>query len=76
MPHMKPFKRIKLRTLLYYFGVVEIINKGDIYKERQRMNPYNPLTYIVIAIIVLLAVPYYCLNALRDLFSSNPFKWS
>lgn len=50
---------------------------GKIYCDAQRINPYNPLSYIYLAIMFVTIIIAYGLIGVYDEFKNakNPFKW-
>lgn len=51
-------------------------NFGGIYKVYTRMNPYNPLSYIVILITAILYIVLYGVVGFYKDLVRNPFKWN
>lgn len=62
-----------MRALLKRLQVIQTSKK---FPKAYRINPYNPLSYITI--IVLLIVALVCFGAVgmwKELDLRNPFKW-
>lgn len=63
-----------MRKFLLAIGVLQK-KRFDGYKTpRRRINPYNPLSYIVIAITLVIAVFWIGVEGIKE-NSYNPFKW-
>lgn len=45
------------------------------YRVYSRLNPYNPLSYITLAISIVVYLVLYGVVGLHKDLSSNPFKW-
>ena len=64
----------KLRKLLLFLNITqEIITKSGF--TRRRLNPYNPLSYIIYIIIVLLFGLKLFITSIVSALSFNPFKY-
>jgi uncharacterized membrane protein YccF (DUF307 family) len=64
----------KLRKLLSFLNITqEIITKSGF--TRRRLNPYNPLSYIIYIIIVLLFGLKLFITSIVSALSFNPFKY-
>ena len=48
---------------------------GKGYFEANRVNPYNPLSYILIAILIPIVILLYGFVGLIDKWE-NPFRWN
>ena len=47
-----------------------------LYKRKyRRVNPFNPLTYLVILITIVVGVFMFGLVGFKKEIGSNPFKW-
>ena len=51
---------------------LERIGKG--YWEATRYNPYNPLTYLFLSCVILVAIIAYGIVGFREVIT-NPFRW-
>lgn len=50
---------------------------GKIFRTYHRINPYNPLSYISIVIIVLVGILMFgFIGVWKEVDLKNPFKWS
>jgi hypothetical protein len=60
-------------------GVVQERYSEDAFKKRRtmrRMNPYNPLTYVAIVIIVVMGIVLFGVIGFKDEIDLNkPFTW-
>lgn len=64
----------KLRKVLLFLNVTqEIITKSGYTKRR--LNPYNPLSYIIYIIIILLFGLKLFITSIVSALSFNPFKY-
>jgi len=50
-----------------------IFGKG--YSRAYRLNPYNPLSYVLYIIIIPISFIIYGLIGTYNLIATNPFKW-
>lgn len=72
-----------MREFLKKVGVIqEKFNKNRIpsfgrgYSTANRVNPYNPLSYLVIAIGFLIAlIMFGVVGIWKEIDTQNPFKW-
>jgi uncharacterized paraquat-inducible protein A len=63
-----------LRRLLVILGITQsITNINGVTKNRY--NPYNPLSYIVLFFTALFMVIYALMNVLLYLLSGEPFRY-
>lgn len=63
-----------LRRLLVILGITQsITNINGVTKNRY--NPYNPLSYIVLFFTALFMVIYTLINVLLYLLSGEPFRY-
>ncbi len=63
-----------LRRVLVILGIKQTItNINGVTKNRY--NPYNPLTYIVLVFIALFMSIYALMNVLLYLLSGEPFRY-
>jgi uncharacterized membrane protein YccF (DUF307 family) len=64
----------KIVKLLSFLNVTqEIVNESGF--TRRRLNPYNPLSYIIYIIIVLLFGLKLFITSIVSALSFNPFKY-
>jgi hypothetical protein len=64
----------KIRKLLLFLNITqEIITKSGF--TRKRLNPYNPLSYIIYIIVVLLFGLKLFITSIVSALSFNPFKY-
>jgi|LakMenE18May11ns_1017448.scaffolds.fasta_scaffold8881536_2 hypothetical protein len=64
----------KLRKLLLFLNITqEIITKSGF--TRRRLNPYNPLSYIIYIIVVFLFGLKLFITSIVSALSFNPFKY-
>lgn len=63
-----------LRRLLVILGITQTItNENGVTKNRY--NPYNPLSYIVLFFIALFMVTQALINVLLYILSGEPFRY-
>ena len=63
-----------LRRLLVILGITQTItNINGVTKNRY--NPYNPLTYIVLVFIALFMVTQALINVLLYILTGEPFRY-
>lgn len=72
--------RILLKRL---FIIQEISNKnrnpklGRGFSTAMRLNPYNPLSYLTIPIVIIVGVVMFgVFGFLNEIDNKNPFKWN
>lgn len=65
---------IKLRILQVYKNGYGRVKKGRGFMEAYRLNPYNPLTYLALALAIPAAFIKNGYMAYKNF--SNPFKWN
>lgn len=68
MAHKDP---ILIKILLFLF-IVQRRRATEHKRELRRLNPYNPLSYIFIAGVILL---YGAILAWKEYGKEKPFKW-
>lgn len=62
-----------MRKLLLKLHVIQI-NKTD---KRRRINPYNPLSYLVITITFIVGIIMFGFVGIwKEVDNNNPFKWT
>jgi len=49
------------------------VGKG--YNKAYRLNPYNPLSYLLIPIVLVVGVIMFGFVGLKEELPKNPFKW-
>lgn len=71
------------KILKFLFIIQEFDNrgaqnyKGKGYQKAYRLNPYNPLSYVAIPIIFLIAIVLYGVVGFnKEVDLSNPFRWN
>jgi len=77
-----------LQKILLFLRVVEIVSNderkknglkrlGKGFREALRLNPYNPLSYIVFILMIVVGLFMYGLVGLFEKVAvNNPFKWN
>lgn len=73
-----------MRKLLKWLWVLqEVSNKnrkptlGKGYSKAHRLNPFNPLTYFVLVIILVVGIILFgVVGFWREVDLQNPFKWN
>jgi len=62
-----------MRNILKFLRVIQTDSNG----ERHRLNPYNPLSYIVIILIPIIGILMFgFVGFWKEVDFSNPFKWN
>ena len=71
-----------MRKLLRNLKVIQTVSNKDRdpmlgrrYMNANRINPYNPLSYIVVIIGGILVILAYGFIGCKDQIDGNPFKW-
>jgi hypothetical protein len=62
---------ILIKILIFLF-IIQRIRATEGKRELRRLNPYNPLSYIFIAGVILL---YGAILAWKEYGKEKPFKW-
>lgn len=82
---MKP--KINFRKILEYLKIVQTISNeqrhkqglkrlGRGYSKAHRINPYNPLSYIALIIILIVGIIMFgFVGFWKETTTLNPFKW-
>ena len=69
-----------IRKTLKFLRVIQEQEYKDPFKRtylKRRMNPFNPLTYISILIIVLVGISMFgFVGFWKEVDLRNPFRWS
>lgn len=65
----------KLLECLYVMQKKTYMDKYGIIRTLKRLNPYHPLTYIVIPLYYALAIAMYGFVGHKENMDSNFFKW-
>lgn len=64
-----------MRKFLKGIGVLQSKDVGHRFK-RYRINPWNPLSYLTIIIVVIMHTVWYGVKGTYDeVYGRNPFKW-
>jgi hypothetical protein len=72
MAHEEPI----LRKILFFFFILQKRRATEHKRELRRLNPYNPLSYIFIAILFAVATFVYgIIVAWKEIGKENHFKW-
>lgn len=67
----------KLLKFLWIFQEKKHKDDFKVTRKYRRLNPYNPLTYIAILIIILVGfVMFGLVGFWREVDLRNPFRWS
>ena len=65
----------KFRKVLLFLGITQKIINDRGY-ERHRLNPYNPLAYILIILVFVVGIILYgVIGFWKELDLRNPFKY-
>ncbi len=70
----KALKALRVAQTVSNEGRNPKLGKG--YFEAHRLNPYNPISYIVVAIAVLIGVVLFGILGFWKETEGNPFKWN
>jgi hypothetical protein len=69
-----------LRILLKYFLVLQESEHLDSFKrsyKKERLNPYNPLSYIIILVLIIVGIFMYgFVGAWKELRLKDYFQWT
>jgi hypothetical protein len=72
-----------LRILKFLYITQEVSNKGRTvplgrgFRTAKRLNPYNPLSYIVALLFLVAAIIMFgVVGFAKEVDHSNPFKWN
>ena len=49
---------------------------GKGYFNAHRLNPYNPLSYLLLLLAFPLSLSYSLIKEIYLIFNENPFKWN
>jgi hypothetical protein len=67
----------KLLKLLWIFQEKKYKDTFNVTRKYRRLNPFNPLTYIAIVIIILVGfVMFGIVGFWKEVDLRNPFRWS
>jgi len=68
-----------MNKILRKLGIIQERKTIDFYRKtiiEQRFNPYNPLTYIFIPIVIIIAILLYgVIEVFQGERVTKPFKW-
>lgn len=72
-----------MRTLLKKLMILEVVSNkgrnpklGKGFTEAYRFNPYNPLSYLTITIVLIVGVIMFGVVGIwKEVDVKNPFKW-
>jgi hypothetical protein len=66
----------KFLKVIWVLQVRDVKGKHKAISEKRRLNPYNPLTYIFMIVIVIIAIVLYgIVGAWAQLDLEKPFTW-
>ena len=69
-------RKILKRLYIVQYKKVEVDNKYVKFHEYRRLNPYNPLTYLVcICVIAVGLITHGIIGFWEQVDLRNPFKW-
>ena len=75
-----------MRKILKFLRIIQTVSNeernkkgqkrlGSGFSEAQRLNPYNPLSYITAIIAILILVIGGVVGFWKEINNINPFKW-
>ena len=70
-----------MKLLKYLFIIQEVSNKnrnpklGKGFLEARRFNPYNPLSYVALILIMIVGILMFGFVGCWKYIGQNPFKW-
>jgi hypothetical protein len=72
-----------VQKVLHIVGVIQEVSNegrnpklGKGYFKARRLNPYNPISYIVFILLLLVGVVLFGVIGIKEQSSGNPFKWN
>ena len=71
-----------MRDILKFLWIIQEVNNKDRklgkgFSTARRINPYNPLSYIALPIIIIVGLILFGIIGFWDQIDrSNPFKWN
>jgi hypothetical protein len=73
-----------IKKILFHLKVIQIVsNKNRIIKlgrgfnDAKRLNPYNPLSYLTLLVVLLVGmVAFGIIGFWKEVDTTNPFKWN
>lgn len=66
----------KILKTLFIYQEKELLTRKAIRYTKKRLNPYNPLTYLLIAIVFLIGIlKFGFVGIWKELDTRNPFKY-
>jgi hypothetical protein len=72
-----------IQKALHTIGVIQEVSNegrnpklGKGYFKAHRLNPYNPLSYIVFLLGLLIGLVLFGVIGIKEQTDGNPFKWS
>ena len=69
-------RKILKRLYIIQYKKVETDNKHIKFWEHRRLNPYNPLTYLLcIGVIIVGLITHGIIGFWEQVDFGNPFKW-
>lgn len=73
---------MNIRKVLKFLHVIQTVSNKDGklgrgFIEAQRLNPYNPLSYITIVLGFILGIILFGIYGFwKEVDTTNPFKWN
>lgn len=72
-----------IRNVFKYLWIIQEVKnsktkkRGRGYSTAVRMNPYNPLSYVSLVIIILVGIIMFgVVGFWKEIDNRNPFKWN
>ncbi len=68
--------KISVGSALSFLKIVQVRTSEHGFSREYRMNPYNPLTYVAIPVLVFVGLLMFgFVGFTREVDLVNPFKW-
>lgn len=66
----------KFLKFIWVLQIKEVKGKHKVISKKSRLNPFNPLTYVTMAVIVVVAIIFFgIVGAWAQLDLKEPFTW-
>lgn len=66
----------KFLKFIWVLQIKEVKGKHKVISKKSRLNPFNPLTYVTMAVIVVVAIIFFgIVGAWSQIDLKKPFTW-
>lgn len=77
-----------MRKILKFLFIIQTVSNQERHKqglkrlgrgyfEAQRLNPYNPLSYLLVPLVIIIGIVMFgFVGFINDIAKRNPFKWN